>query len=387
MNQPVSLYIHIPFCGVKCTYCAFNTYINLDHLIAPFVQALIREIAILGTYRQPLLIHTVYLGGGTPSLLMPQQIGRILATIHEHFDLLPDAEISMEANPDDLDESYMAAVRESGINRISIGMQSANSNELALFARRHDFTTVTRAVAAARTGGIDNLNLDLIYGVPRQTVIDWENSLQEMFRLTPDHVSLYALGIEDGTAMQSWVENGRLPQPDDDLVAEMYDLATDLLEGAGYEQYEISNWAKPGFACRHNLQYWRNLPYFGLGPGAHGYASGVRYVTVLSPHYYIKAITEASSQFAFPLTPATDTVTAIDRDADISETIIMGLRLTNEGINRATFSDRFGVDLVDKFSSIVERFVEHGLLYVDQETVRLTKRGRFLSNVVFREFV
>lgn len=387
MNEPVSLYLHVPFCSIKCTYCAFNTYIKLDHLIPSFVQALIREIITLSVHRPQLPIHTVYFGGGTPSLLTPEQLSAILGTVRDYFDLLPGAEISMEANPDDLNEHYMASVRDSGINRLSIGMQSANAHELELFARRHNFNTVIQAVAAARAGRFDNLNLDLIYGIPHQTLKDWENSLQEMIQLRPEHVSLYALGLEDDTPMQFWVQSGRLPTPDDDLAADMYDLATSMLEEAGYEQYEISNWSKPGYACGHNLQYWRNLPYPGLGPGAHGYAGGVRYSTVLSPQRYIGAMAEANGDFAFPLTPATDQVTVIDQKAEISETLIMGLRLTKEGINRDVFKSRFGVDLVDRFPSVIERFAQYGLLEVGETRIRLTKQGRLLSNMIFREFV
>jgi oxygen-independent coproporphyrinogen-3 oxidase len=356
-------------------------------LIAPFVEALIREVAILGTNQPSLVIHTIYFGGGTPSMLTPEQLRRILSAVRQHFVVQADAETSMEANPDDLDSQYMAAVRDIGINRLSIGMQSANTAELELFARRHDFATVIQAVSAARVGKFENLNLDLIYGVPGQTISGWENSLREMLALKPEHISLYALGLEDGTSMKSWVESGRLSTPDDDLAADMYELASDMLEDSGYLQYEISNWSRPGYKCRHNLQYWRNLPYPGLGPGAHGYAGGVRYSTILSPHRYITAMQDAKNAFPFPMTPATDRATVVDREAEISETLIMGLRLIDEGIQRAVFKDRFQIDLVDLYPAVIERFSGYGLLSVDEHVVRLTKRGRLLSNVIFREFV
>ncbi|NWG16673.1 MAG: radical SAM family heme chaperone HemW [Chloroflexi bacterium] len=387
VDTPHSIYLHIPFCRIKCTYCAFNTYIGLDNLIEPFVAALCREIEILGASKPGQPARTIYLGGGTPSVLTPHQIGCILAAVERAFVLAPDAEISMEVNPGDPDLSYMMALKSLGVNRISIGMQSANGNELELFARRHDNDAVVRSVVAARQAGFDNLNLDLIYGFPHQTLDSWENTLRQMLWLEPEHVSLYALGLEDGTAMKTWVTRGYLPPPDDDLSADMYELASDVLESAGYEQYEISNWARPGYACRHNLQYWRNLPYPGLGPGAHGYAGGVRYSTILSPHKYIQALETTEAVFAFPLTPATDQSVRVDREAEIADTLLMGLRLTQEGISRAVFRERFGADVLDLYQALIEKYRSYGLLEVDEDRVRLTRKGRFLSNLIFRELV
>jgi oxygen-independent coproporphyrinogen-3 oxidase len=383
----VSFYIHIPFCRTKCTYCAFNAYANLDALVEPFVDALVREIEILGANKPGQTIGTIFFGGGTPSLLTPAQVERILDTISRFFDVLPDAEISLEANPNDLDTPYLKALRGAGVNRLSIGMQSANANEMTLFARRHDNDGVARAVSTARQAGFENVNLDLIYGFPHQTLESWRISLNQMLALQPEHVSLYALGLEDGTPMKDWVNRGRLPTPDDDLAADMYDLATDLLDAGGYEQYEISNWSKPDRACRHNLQYWRNLPYVGVGPGAHGYADGVRYSTVLSPQRYIQAMQKAETRFEFPRTPATLEAVLVDRDNEIAETLITGLRLTQEGIEREAFQRRFGADLLDIHGGTIQRYQQYGLLYADDEVVRLTAEGRLLSNVIFRELV
>lgn len=384
---PSSLYLHIPFCTIKCTYCAFNTYIHLESLIEPFVTALTREIEIGGKSNPHQQVGTIYIGGGTPSLLTPEQIGRILETVYAHFDVLPDAEISMESNPSDIHRDYMAALKRLGINRLSIGMQTANVNELELFGRRHDNDAVVRAVSATRAGGFNNLNLDLIYGFPHQTLESWRVTLKQMLVLQPEHISLYALGVEDGTAMQAWIANGRLPVPDDDLAADMYNLATDMLNVAGYEQYEISNWSKPGYECRHNLQYWRNLPYPGFGPGAHGYAGSVRYSTLLSPHRYIRALLDTQDEYIFPRTPAVDQVNIVDREGEIADTLLMGLRLTREGISRPTFKARFGEDLLDIHGDLIKRFEGHGLLYVDEHVVRLTQQGRLLSNMIFRELV
>lgn len=383
-SDSLSLYLHIPFCSTKCTYCAFNTYIHLEHLIDDFVEALAREAEIVGKEQA---VGTIFFGGGTPSLLSPEHFARIFDAIRRSFNVLPDAEISLEANPSDLNRDYLAALRQLGFNRISIGMQTANTNELRLFNRRHDNDAVARAVSAARSAGFDNINLDLIYGFPHQTMETWEATLQQMLLLQPEHVSLYALGLEEGTSMKIWVERGRLPAPDDDLAADMYERASAILAEHGYEQYEISNWSLPGRQCRHNLQYWLNLPYVGLGPGAHGFAGGVRYSVLLSPQKYIRAMREANSAYEFPYSPATDVANVVDRDAEISETLIMGLRLTQRGILRPEFLRRFGIDLLDLHGSTIRHYADYGLLSVSDERVRLTEQGRLLSNMIFRELV
>jgi oxygen-independent coproporphyrinogen-3 oxidase len=417
VSRPLlSVYLHIPFCATRCTYCAFNTYTQLDHLVDPLVRALIEEVRIVGAGAHAYAVHTIFFGGGTPSLLPHDQFKRILSALHAHFDVLPDAEITIEANPNDLSRAYLAPLRALGINRLSIGMQSSNETELRLFDRRHDNEAVVRAVDAARAAGFDNLNLDLIYGVPHQTLASWRASLGQMLALQPEHTSLYALGLEEGTAMKSWVERGKLPLPDDDLAADMYDLASEMLDAAGMRQYEISNWAQPGRACRHNLQYWYNEPYVGLGPGAHGFAAGVRYAVLLSPQRYISslqpsAVSDQPSAFsdqlsavsgqssahprtpnselrtAFPLTPAAAESYRLTREDEIAETLIMWLRLVDEGVDRARFARRFGVDLVDYHRAVIERFTRDGLLDVDDTRVRLTSKGRLLSNIVFRELV
>lgn len=387
---PLSLYLHIPFCTTKCTYCAFNTYINLEALIPAFVSALSAEVAFLGQAEDvpTRRVETVFFGGGTPTLLTPEQFAHILEAIHQQFEVAPDAEITTEANPNDLDFAYLRALRQLGFNRLSLGMQSSNPTELKLFARRHDHEVVRRVLPQARRAGFDNINIDLIYGIPHQTLDTWRETLHATVALSPEHISLYALGLEDGTPLKEWVENGRVPAPDDDLAADMYDLATDLLGRAGYRQYEISNWSLPGRECRHNLQYWRNHPYAGLGPGAHGWAGGVRYATILSPMAYVKAIQQAQGRrFRFPSTPATVDEVVVSREDEIAETLIMGLRLTDEGIVRRRFLDRFGVDLVALHQEPIRRFTQTGLLSVTDTHVRLTPQGRLLSNLVFRELV
>jgi len=387
MSIPLAVYLHIPFCRTKCTYCAFNTYIRLDHLIPPFVEALVREVEIVGRNQPGLTVGTIFFGGGTPSLLHPEQVGQILEALARHFRIAPDAEITLEANPNDVHRDYLTALRQTGVNRLSLGVQSTNDNELKLFARRHDNDEIAAAVSSARMAGFDNLNLDLIYGAPHQTLDSWRWTLKQTLALQPDHLSLYALGLEEGTPMWDWVNSGRLPAPDDDLSADMYELATETLESAGFEQYEISNWAKPGYMCRHNLQYWNNLPYLGLGPGAHGYAGGVRYWNILSPQEYIRKLHDPATSYTFPCTPVTAEAVPVDRASEISETLIMGLRLTRQGIQWGSFRERFGIDLRTLHGRVLDKYTGLRLLEVDQERVRLTRQGRLLSNVIFREFV
>jgi oxygen-independent coproporphyrinogen-3 oxidase len=384
---PLSIYLHIPFCTTRCSYCAFNVVVNAEPLIPAFVEALRREIALMGKVNPYPMVHTLYFGGGTPTLLTPSQFEALLSTLREHFTLADDIEISTEANPNDLSAGYCRDLRGAGINRLSIGMQSANAAQLRMFARQHDAQTVVEAVNAARAGGFDNINLDLIYGSPGQTLDDWKQSLNMALQLEPQHLSMYALGLEDGTPMTEWVASGRLPNPDDDLTADMYDLATDDMAAAGFAQYEISNWARPGLESRHNMQYWRNHPYLGLGPGAHGFAANTRYSVVRPIGQYIRALEPAPDVGRFPLTPACDESYELDQPGEIVDTLIMGLRLLNEGINRHTFRDRFGVDALDVHGDVLRKYADYELLTIDDHAVRLTRRGRLLSNMIFRDLV
>ena len=386
-QSPLSLYLHIPFCITRCTYCAFNTYANFGHLLQPLVAMLAKEMGIAAKHNPYCRVGTIYFGGGTPSLLTPAQLVHLIAVIRQNFNVTEDAEITTEANPNDLDQEYLQGIRQAGINRLSIGMQSANRNELDLFARRHYHDSVTRAVQAARAVGFQNLNLDLIYGFPLQTLASWQNSLNQAMALNPEHLSLYALGLEPDTALYTWIQKGQLPAPDDDLAADMYDLATAKLEQHGYIQYEISNWAKAGYECRHNLQYWHNLPYLGFGPGAHGFAGGIRYATISSPQQYIQALQNQDRDFDFPYTPTTDVAVKVDRETEITETLMMSLRLTRDGVARDAFQQRFGVDVLDLHGAMLERFARQGLLEIQSNRIRFTQRGRLLGNIVFRELV
>jgi oxygen-independent coproporphyrinogen-3 oxidase len=396
---PYSLYLHIPFCQHRCGYCDFNTYAGLHALIPDYVRALCREIDLLAsTSGSRLPVHTIFFGGGTPSLLPIAELEKIFHTVQGAFALQPGLEISLEANPGTLSLPYLRDLRGLGVNRLSLGVQSAHPGELRLLERQHSYEDVIQAVTWARQASFENLNLDLIFGLPYQFLKTWQKTLELVVGLHPQHFSLYALTLEHGTPFGHWASRGLLSVPDPDLAAEMYEWASECLDACGYIQYEISNWARQDreggiMACRHNLQYWRNQPYLGVGAGAHGYAGGVRAANVLAPSAYIQRCLqqEMTGQTAeFPFTPATASIQPVDRSAEIGETMMMGLRLTQEGIGRENFQERFGQSLEQVFEEEIGDLTRLGLLEwsgKDGNTLRLTPQGRLLGNQVFMRFI
>ncbi len=406
---PISLYFHIPFCVHRCGYCDFNTYAGLDNLIPSYVDALCDEISWKKVgFEQPLLVQTIFFGGGTPSLLSPSQFEKIFDVIQNSFSIAPDVEISLEANPGTVSYNYLKALKSVAFNRISLGMQTAQPDELRLLERQHDFPDVIQAVSWSRKAGFDNLNLDLIFGLPGQSLISWQKSLKSALSLEPEHLALYALSIEHGTPFDHWNQRGLLDPIDPDLAADMYEWSSIILEENLYTQYEISNWAmrkphepipltsNPQLACMHNLQYWHNLPYLGFGAGAHGYANGIRTANVLSPKAYIQRLhhpTDSSDNLhapLYPCTPATTSAQPIDKKAEIGETLMMGLRLTREGVSEETFQERFHQSLLETFRPEIARLEKLKLLeWVQSEKshLRLTPNGRLLGNQVFLEFI
>lgn len=393
------MYIHIPFCIHRCGYCDFNTYAGLQGLIPVYTQAVCKELEVLSLETdEKLSIHTVFFGGGTPSLLNETELESIIDTIDQCFIVEDNLEISLEANPGTVSLEYLKNIHRLGINRLSLGMQSANPGELQMLERQHSFEDVIQAVDWARAGGIDNLNLDLIYGLPWQTVGEWIKSINAAISLKPEHLSLYALTIEHGTPMQKQVESELMPKPDDDLAADMYDASSGILAEAGYEQYEISNWAKRNqvgefLSCMHNLQYWRNLPYLGVGAGAHGFINNHRTIDVMTPGAYIQRMGTLDTQnleLDFPATPATIQNSYIDTETEIGETMMMGLRLVKEGVSSEVFQKRFGINLYTRFQAQIDRFIDVGLLEwdgQDDKRLRLTSKGYLLGNQVFMEFI
>ena len=407
-----SLYFHVPFCVHRCAYCDFNTYAGQEDMIPAYVDALCKEIEHVGRAAAMQGIgtkaHTIFFGGGTPSLLSPLQFDSVFKSIRSAFALTNDAEISIEANPGTVSYENLLALREIGINRISYGVQSANAFELRMLERAHSFFDVIEAVTSARKAGFHNLNLDLIYGLPEQTLSTWQATVQRILDLRPEHISAYALTLEHGTPFGRWASRGLLPLPDPDLAAEMYEWASDELEAGGYVQYEISNWAKvearaqkaensslilhpSPFACRHNLQYWRGLPYLAFGAGGHGYADGYRYSNVLRIKTYIERLAGhqlPGTKYRFPLSPATVNHHKQTSREDMSEYMMTGLRLTQEGVSLSEFEMRFGQNLDAVFGKEINELLKFGLVeIVNSQVLRLTKRGRLLGNQVFLRFV
>lgn len=403
MLSPHSLYLHIPFCVHRCAYCDFNTYAGLESLITAYAQALVREIefsgrsAALANAGQPLPVHTIFFGGGTPSLLPLDALAAILAATRHSYALAPDAEISLEANPGTLTPDYLYGLRALGVNRLSLGMQSAHPDDLRLLERQHNLDDVIQACGQARRAGLDNFNLDLMFGLPGQSLARWSQNLELALSLRPTHLSLYALTVEHGTPLAHWAARGLVAEADPDLAAEMYELAQARLAQSGYTQYEISNWAANDAAgnlraCRHNLQYWRALPYLGLGAGAHGYSTGQRTVATLAPAAYIRRLTPPlpENTTPFPATPASSEIRSLSSQDELSEYLLMRLRLTQEGVPAAEFESRFGRSLVEIFPKQIERLLANNLLEwhtppaAPSSSLRLSPRAYLLSNHVFR---
>ncbi len=374
-DAPVGIYVHIPFCRHICPYCDFNTYRGLDPLIPRYVDALVRDIES----HPRMSAQTVYVGGGTPSLLSPDQIGRILDACRTAFDLDPAAEITLEANPNGVDTAWFAGVRATGVNRLSIGAQTFERKGLRVLGRQHESLDVLTAVEAARGAGFDNLSLDLIFGWPGQTLDQWRHDLATIASLPIQHCSLYSLIVEPGTPMADAVTRGVLTVLDDDTTADLYEIAMDTLAAAGWTHYEIANWARlPEFASRHNLVYWRNGAYPAFGAGAHGRIGSERFMNHLKPLTYIEAIESSAS-------PHSNTE-LIDPKLQIGETMMLGLRLLNEGVTAAEFETRHGVGLFDHFGLQIEELIGFGLLDWDG-SASASPRGTLLANDVCASFL
>ncbi len=383
----MSLYVHIPFCQTRCSYCAFNTYTGMDDLIEPFITALCREAALVAR-SAPIPIptaHTLYFGGGTPSLLSPEQVEKIITTFREQIDLTDDAEVTLEVNPGTANAAKLAALRSAGVNRLSIGVQSAHQSDLVMFNRSHNFAEARAAFDAARATGYDNVSIDLMYGLPNQTHADWRSTLEQTLPWQPDHVSLYSLTLEPNTLLSWQVHQGAYPYPDTDLAADMYDDAREMTSRMGLAQYEISNWAVSGKESRHNCQYWLNLPFLGFGPGAHGAASGFRYWNIRTIKDYIDRVDKGTEK-SYPFSPALAEFESISHDVALAETIILGLRLVRRGVSYIEFEERFSMNPHDLWGATIVKLAEQELLMEAKGKLYLTEKAYLISNRVFVEF-
>ena len=377
-NKTRAIYIHVPFCKSKCPYCDF--YSSPRHRaedVEAYVVGLLAEIEQTSGRYGDWPIETVYFGGGTPSLLAVSQIAEILDKVRSCYDVCLDAEISMEVNPATVTYDSLCGYRAAGVNRISIGVQSFDDAVLRILGRLHNAEEAAETVQLARQAGFENISIDLMFGIAGQSVTSWESTVEKAIELAPEHVSLYTLEIMDNTRFARDLEKGiyRQTEPEDDR--KMYELALDMLEAAGYRQYEISNAARPGFECRHNMRYWSMGEYIGLGPGASSFVGGVRYANAADVRAYVES-------------PQRVDVHVNTEEDNISEYIFTGLR-KSDGISKTDFRERFGDDIWSFYSEEERRefqqFVEGGFAEEDEESIRLTRKGMSISNKIMVLFI
>ena len=376
----LGLYIHVPFCSAICNYCNFNRGLFDAALKARYVDAVIAEISRASPESQvpnP-AADTIYFGGGTPSLLEPAEIARIVRACEEAFDVAADREVTLEANPETVTRARLAACRDAGVNRVSFGVQSFREEELRRLSRLHSADRARAAVDEARAAGFDNLSLDLMMWLPGQDVEQWLASVDAAIGVGPDHLSLYLLEVYPNAPLKDDMARARWSQAPDEDAAAMYVTAMERLEAAGYEQYEISNVARPGRRSRHNLKYWSDGEWAGFGCGAHSTRSEVRYKNVASTEEYVQRIETGQ--------PTRIEVRRMTRDERLGDALFTGLRLA-DGIDLGAIARRYGVDVWSRFAADLAPFVDAGCLVHDGHRLRLTRRGMLLANEVMAVFV
>lgn len=376
MAKDFGLYIHVPFCSTRCGYCDFNTYTPGElgsprDLTGDYLDALDKELE-RAAQRTGQRAQTVFIGGGTPSLLGADGLARILARVKATVGLAPGAEVTTESNPESTSPEFFVSIREAGFTRVSLGMQSASASVLAVLERAHTPGRAFAAAKEAKAAGFEHVNLDMIYGTPTETDDDVRATLERVLEAGVDHVSAYSLIVEDGTRMARKVNKGLLPAPDEDVLARRYELISQALESYGFDWYEVSNWAKPGGACEHNLIYWRDGNWWGAGPGAHSHLDDQRFYNVKHPARYIAAIDQGQLPIA-----ETETLSAADRH---TERVMLGLRL-REGIPAAW--------LASTARPVVEDYVGRGLLELADAGARLrvTDSGRLLADAIIADLL
>ena len=365
------VYVHIPFCLHRCHYCDFNTYEGLEALREPYVDAVVTDIERTGGEHPR--ATSLFIGGGTPTLLPPESLGRIVRAVAARIGIEPGAEITVEANPETVDERAFAGLLEQGIGRFSIGVQSLNPSVLEALGRTHSAGRALGAITAARAAGVDDLNIDLIYGSPWERAEDWVETLEGAIEAGPDHLSCYALTVESGTPLATMVATGRTPDVDPDVQADRFEVATACLRTAGYERYEVSNWARPGRASAHNVLYWSAGDYLGFGAGAHGHLSGRRYWMKRLPREFIDSVAQGSA--------TEEGAETLELDRRAGEALALGLRLAS-GVDLASFAERFGRNALELRAPAFERLETSGLIESVDGWTRATERGTFLGNEI-----
>ncbi len=375
VSASLGLYVHIPFCGAICHYCNFNRGLMDADLKRVYVEALCTHIA---REAEAIDVDTIYFGGGTPSLLEPAEVGRIVDACGSAFRLASDTEITLEANPETIDKPRLAGFREAGVNRVSFGVQSFLDPELKRLGRMHDAARARAAVGEARSAGIANVSLDLMMWLPGQTVAQWLRSVDALIATAPDHASLYLLELYPNAPLQEIMAREQWSQTAEDDAADMYEEAMARLESAGFRQYEISNVARPGFESRHNLKYWHDSGWLAFGCGAHGSRDGQRWRHVADTRAYVERVTAGADPVAERR--------SLDPEARLAEAMFMGLRLA-DGIPEAEYCARFGQDVWSRYGDALSPALEAGLLLREAGRIRLTRRGMLLANEVMQIFV
>lgn len=372
------IYVHIPFCLKKCAYCAFVSQSGRETIYQDYVTALCRDLSGRGGLPASVAVSTVFFGGGTPTVLSVQSLEQILRAVRFSFEVSADAEISLEANPGTVSAADLSRLRHIGFNRISFGVQSFDDSVLANAGRVHNCRDALEAVAMARSAGFRNISLDLMYGLPGQTIDSWRESCETAVLAGVAHISAYGLKVEEGTPLAAMLEAGEIKLPDEDTEEAMYDFVTVFLPANGYLRYEISNYSKPGYECRHNLGYWQYKPYAGFGAAAHSFLAGERRSNVDDSDSYIQLMKQSESPVAFR--EKTDVRT------QMAEFIFLGLR-TSAGILTVDFSSLFGCDFDVVFGAVTGKLEQEGLVELFPGGIRLTGRGMKLSNQVFAKFL
>lgn len=371
----LGLYLHIPFCSSICSYCNFNRGLFDRALKTSYVDALVQEIRQAAGARSA---DTIYFGGGTPSLLEPAEVSRIIETCTGAFSMTPGAEITLETNPETVDRDRLAAFREAGVNRISFGVQSFQDAELKRLGRIHDAARARAAFGEARDAGFDNISLDLMMWLPRQTLDQWRANVEELIALGPEHASLYILELYPNAPLKEEMARAAWSQAPDDEAADMYEWSMARLEEAGYRQYEISNVARPGRESRHNLKYWRDGEWLGFGCGAHSTSAGSRWRNVPGTGDYVARVAAGE--------PAVVDRRDLTRDQRAQEALFMGLRLA-EGVDLAAVQNRYGVDVRARYDTALQPFLNGDFMVAEGSRLRLTRRGMLVSNEILSVFV
>ncbi len=363
------LYIHIPFCKQACHYCDFHFSTNQDQRTR-LCQAIAKEINLQHSYLDNEPIHTLYFGGGTPSLLSGEELNIIFESVHSHFVVDDDAEVTMEVNPDDLTTDKLKELKNFGVNRLSVGIQSFNNPTLTFFNRAHSGEQAIESIHRARTAGFDNISIDLIYSVPGQAEDIWKKDIQQAVALRPEHISSYSLTIEEKTAFGKWQKTGRIKPLDENKAVADFEVLMDMLNSSGYEHYEISNFSKPGFHSKHNSSYWRQRKYLGLGPSAHSYNGETRQFNVANNSHYINAIIKGEVPFM---------IEQLSRENKINEYIITTLR-TKWGCDLSYLEKNFGYSIFE--TRILQKLLVQELIVLNKTIMTLTKKGKMLADQV-----